>query len=285
MSELAGKKLVILGGTGSLGQALVRQIIASYSDIGELMIISRDEVKQLRMMDEFSEEEYPFMNYLLGDVRDKQRLIELLKGKDLVIHAAAIKHVVIAEKNPSECKKTNVEGTRNVVLACLEQGVKKALLISTDKAVNPISVYGRSKQVAEQIFLTGNSKSESEFGVIRLGNILGSRGSVFELFKEQKSQGLMKVTHQDATRFYITPEDASDFVLNSLIEIDTNTIKSPKMKAFRVLDLAKSVAPDCRIEIVGLRPGDKLHEELEGKSSEDYVETLNPLPGGVGVGQ
>ncbi len=270
MSELSGKKMAILGGTGTLGKALTKYIIGS-EDIAKLVVYSRDEVKQLEMMEEFSEEEHSFLKYVIGDVRDQQRLNEVLTDIDYVIHAAALKHVVMAEKNPEECLKTNVEGTGNVIQACLKNRVDKVLLISTDKAENPVGVYGKSKREAEKAVLKANEDSDTKFGVIRLGNIIGSRGSVWKVFEKQRTTGVLKVTHKEATRFCITSEKAAHFVMGSLPNINTVSLIYPDMNAFRVLDLAKSMGPECKIVFTGLRPGDKLHEELGDRISADCL--------------
>jgi UDP-N-acetylglucosamine 4,6-dehydratase/5-epimerase len=275
MTEFAGKKVVILGGTGTLGRALTQLIVDEYSDINQLTIFSRDEVKQLEMMADFPEEDYPFLSYLLGDVRDLKRLEEVIQGHDMIIHAAAIKHVVMAERNPEECRKTNIIGSENVVKACLKQGVERAILISTDKAIKPIGVYGMSKQRAEAIFINANKGQITKFGIVRLGNIYGSRGSVVEAFEQQRKTGVLKVTDEKATRFYISPKDASLFLISSLLHLNGGEIVFPKMKAFRVIDLANLIAPECNVEITGLRPGDKLHEEIGGISSAECLEMVN----------
>ena len=261
MSFLKGKKIVILGGTGSLGRAIVRVITQSYSDVKNVLILSRDEIKQLEMMEDFPKDRFPFLDFKLGDVRDEERLNEILENIDFVIHAAAIKHVVMAEKNPDECRKTNIGGTMNVIRACKTNHVERAVLISTDKAVNPIGVYGNSKLEAERLFVEAN-KSNGWFGIVRLGNIIGARGSVFEVFERQKETGVIKVTHPDATRFCISQVDAANFVLDSL-QSESDQIQTPPMETFSVIDLARKIAPDCEIEIIGLRAGDKLHEELD----------------------
>lgn len=269
MTALAGKNIIILGGTGTLGKAITSCIIKEYTDIQSLTIFSRDEVKQLEMMEEFSQTSCK-IDYLLGDVRDVDRLNEVLQGMDFVVHAAAIKHVVMAERNPEECYKTNVLGSQNVVDACLSQEVDKALLISTDKAVNPEGVYGWSKYQAEQLFIDANTDRGCQFKVIRFGNIVGSRGSVWETFSKQRETGILKVTHAEATRFYIEQEEAASFVISKLSEMkNEREISSPEMNAIRILDLARSMAPECKIEFTGLRKGDKLHEELDGVSSEE----------------
>lgn len=268
MSFFEGKNIAILGGSGTLGKALIRQLSVQSDKPEKVIIFSRDEIKQLEMMDEFDGKEFSNIEYHLGDVRDRERLVEVLKEVHFVIHAAALKHVVMAENNPGECWKTNVEGTRNVIEACLINGVEKALLISTDKANNPIGVYGKSKAEAEKMF--EETKDLTSFGILRLGNIIGARGSVFEAFERQRKTGVIKVTHPNATRFCISKEDASKFVLETLAS-EGGGIHVPEMKSISIVELAREIAPECRIEIIGLRPGDRLHEELNGISSSSVV--------------
>lgn len=269
MSEFEGKNIAILGGTGTVGRAIIQYLLSNLIPVGKIIIYSRDEIKQLEMMDEYSQHESMRLEYRIGDVRDLERLEEVLEDVDFVIHAAALKHVVMAENNPSECWKTNVEGTKNVIESCIRNQVDKSLLISTDKAINPIGVYGKSKLEAENNFLNVNSTG-TEFHVIRLGNIIGARGSVFEAFERQKKTGVIKVTHPEATRFCISKERAAEHILDMFRE-NAPTISTPQMDSFNVLDLAKQVGPECKIEIVGLRPGDKLHEEIEGIYSNDKI--------------
>lgn len=257
-------RIVILGGTGTVGRAIVKHLVAE-NFATSILIYSRDEIKQLEMMDDFPGSKFPNLDFKLGDVRDIDRLIDVLEKGDFVIHAAAIKHVVMAEKNPEECYKTNVIGTENVIKACEEKSVERAVLISTDKAENPIGVYGKSKLKAEKLFL-GKLSNNTSFGIVRLGNIVGARGSVFEAFEKQKESGVIKVTHPEATRFCISQEDAASCIIRSL-ESKEEEISSPEMNTFQVLELAKSIAPECEIEIIGLRPGDKLHEEMNGITS------------------
>lgn len=273
MSFLEKKKLAILGGTGTLGRAIVHKICLSYPDVDEILIFSRDEIKQLEMMEDFRISHLPFINYKLGDVRDYERLVEVLEGMNYVIHAAAIKHVVMAENNPGECWKTNVEGTKNVIDACNKQSIERAVLISSDKAFNPAGVYGKSKQKAEELWGIANNGNEVQFGLVRLGNIIGARGSVFEAFGRQRKNGIIRVTHPEATRFCISQKKAATFVVNALNSNEQMLV--PEMDSFNVMDLAKKIAPKCKIEIVGLRPGDKLHEELADGSSEVRSRTLN----------
>ena len=265
MSVLEGKSIAILGGSGTVGKAVIRMMVQATASVQKILVFSRDEIKQLEMMEEFPEEAFPRIEYVLGDIRDQERLEEVLVGIDFVIHAAAIKHVVMAERNPGECQKTNVFGTRNVIAACTKNGVKQSLLISTDKAVNPLGVYGKSKQEAERLYQEANN-SITVFKVLRLGNIVGARGSVFEVFERQKKHGVIKVTHPDATRFYVSKEEAARHITDMFQE-DAPQLFTPEMETFSVLELAKEIAPECKVEIIGLRPGDKLHEEVEGVSS------------------
>ncbi len=267
MNTFHKSKLAIIGGTGTLGRAVVDLIAKSDIKPSEIRIISRDEQKQLEMMDEYADKEFA-INYLIGDVRDIERMDEVLDGIDMVIHAAAIKHVVIAEKNPKECYKTNVKGTQNVVEACLLNNVKRALLISSDKAEQPIGVYGKSKLEAEGIFLS-QEEGDCVFSSVRLGNIVGSRGSVFENFQKNRSQ--LQVSHPEATRFFISKEEAAKFTIDALLSNPNGTFTFPQMKAFKVLDLAKAMCPNCDIVLTGLREGDKIHEELNGVSSKDQL--------------
>lgn len=266
MSDLVGKNIAIIGGTGTLGRALVKELIDASTVVQSILIFSRDEIKQLEMMEDLPNEKYPFLDFKLGDVRDLDRLTEVLEGMDYVIHAAALKHVVMAENNPQECWKTNVLGTENVIRAAQNNKVKKTLLASTDKAYKPLGVYGKSKAEAERLFLEANT-GHSAFTIVRLGNIIGARGSVFEAFKKQKKRGVIKVTHPEATRFCISQKDAAKFILDAL-QTESKEILTPEMKSFQIIELAKEIAPECTIEITGLRPGDKLHEEVEGTSSQ-----------------
>lgn len=267
--KLVGKNIAIIGGTGTLGVALVEELLQNHSDINHLKIISRDEIKQLRMMNDYPESSVFSIEYLLGNIRDIDRMKEVLKEVDIVIHCAAIKHVEMAEKNPEECYKTNVIGTKNVVEACLINQVNKAVLISTDKINNPSGIYGKSKKQAEELFLEGEKNGKTSFEAVRLGNILGSRASVLEMFNKQKLKGKIKLTHPEATRFFISPKDAARFVLNSICSSDDKCIYIPKMYSLKIKDLAMKIAPECEIEITGLRPGDKLHEELNGICSNN----------------
>lgn len=266
-------RIAIIGGTGTLGRSIVKVLLEANPDT-HILIFSRDEIKQLEMMEDFPDSIYPNLKFNLGDVRDFERLNEVLEGFNFVIHAAAIKHVVMAEMNPQECHKTNIDGTRNVVEACKKNGVKRTVLISTDKAEKPAGVYGKTKLEAERLFFEANNRQKGKYGIVRLGNIIGARGSVFEAFKRQRKTGVIKVTHPEATRFCISQMDAANWVLH-VLKNELNEIFTPDMKSFKILDLAKEMAPECEIEFVGLRPGDKLHEELRmGESSDKQRENF-----------
>ena len=254
-------RIAIVGGTGTVGKNLAKDLLGRNPD-QSLLIYSRDEVKQLDMMREFPEDNFPKVDFMIGDIRDKERLVEATEGHDIVINAAAIKHVVIAEKNPDECLKTNVDGTRNVIEACIANKVKKCLLISTDKAVQPQGVYGHSKQQSEELMLEANAKKQCKFSVVRFGNIIGSRASVSEIFRKMVDCGELKITDIEATRFGIRVDEAIGFLVSKIEEMNGGEIFSPKMKAFKVVDLAKAIAPKSRLAFIGLRPGDKLHEVM-----------------------
>ncbi len=260
-------RFLIIGGTGTLGKSLAKRLLEKDANC-YVLIYSRDEVKQLEMMREFGEINYPNLKYMIGDVRDLQRLTEACKQRTIVINAAALKHVVIAEQNPIECHKTNVEGTKNVIKACLENDVKKCILISTDKAVDPIGVYGKSKKDAEDLFLRVQQKEMTAFSIIRFGNIIGSRGSVSEVFKEMVKAGKLSVTDKEATRFGITVQCALDFLIERISTMKGGEIFTPVMRAFKVVDLARVIGGGCEIEVLGLRPGDKLHEAVINASGE-----------------
>ena len=255
------QNILIIGGTGTLGKGLTQKILKS-NPLQEICIFSRDEVKQLDMMDDFPNEKHPNLEFVLGDIRDKERLLEACSQKDVVINAAAIKHVVMAEKNPSECYKTNVTGTKNLVESCHENHVAKCLLISTDKAIEPSGVYGKSKKDAEDLVLDVNGKFDGKYSIVRFGNILGSRASVSEVFKKMAISGSLKITDENATRFGLQIDAAVDFLLAKIGEMNGGEIFTPKMKSFKVIDLAKAIDPNSKLEIVGLRPGDKLHEVI-----------------------
>ncbi len=252
------KTILITGGTGSFGKAFVKRALKE--GVKKVIVFSRDELKQSEMKKQFNDDR---VRYFIGDVRDKQRLDRALNGVDYVVHAAALKQVPAAEYNPSECIKTNIQGSQNVIDACIDMGVKKVVALSTDKAVNPINLYGATKLCAEKLFVQGNVYShDTRFACVRYGNVVGSRGSVIPLFQEQAKTGTITVTDERMTRFWITLEQAVELVLQTFDMMQGGETFVPRIPSMRVVDLAKAVAPDCKIETVGIRPGEKLHETL-----------------------
>ncbi len=250
---------MITGGTGSFGKAYVAHLLKKYPDISEIVIFSRDEQKQYEMSNEFSPDRCP-VKYLLGDVRDYARMLEVSKGMDIIIHSAAIKHVPAAEKNPRECIKTNILGSQNVIDAALANGVSQVVALSTDKAASPANLYGASKLCLEKLFIFANQPSGTRFSVVRYGNVFGSKGSVVPFFIKKKSAGYLPITHPDMTRFSITMQDGIDLVMYALEKGWGGEIILPIAHSYRILDVAAAIAPDIEHRHVGIRSGEKLHE-------------------------
>lgn len=273
---LKGKSVLITGGTGSLGHALVRHIFQNHKP-KKVIVYSRDEFKQSEMAKESPDPLYNNLRFLLGDVRDKTRLTRALQGVDICIHAAALKQVPALEYNPEEAIKTNVIGSMNVVNACIDAGVKKALLISTDKAVNPINLYGSTKLCAEKLFMAANAYAKTSFSCVRYGNVIGSRGSVIPLFQEIVRQAKLfgstpefPITDKEMTRFWITLDEAVDLVM-LVLESDRNKIFVPRIPSMKIIDLAKAICTEAKIKEVGVRSGEKLHESLISEDNADVV--------------
>ena len=259
-----GKTVLITGGTGSFGRAYVNYLLAKPRP-PVIRIFSRDEFKQYQMQQELPAKSARKVRFLLGDVRDKDRLLRATQGADVVIHAAALKQVPLGEYNPFEPIKTNILGTQNMVEAVLDTGVKKAVLISSDKAVYPVNLYGATKMCAEKLFVQGNvyaGKVRGVFSVVRYGNVLGSRGSVVPIFKQQKKTGVVTITDPKMTRFWITLEQACKFVDKAVVNMQGGEIFIPKIPSIKIADLAKAIAPRAKLKSVGVRPGEKLHEVL-----------------------
>ena len=260
---LNDKSILITGATGTFGRAFIRHVRANYKP-RRLIVFSRDEYKQWEMRREFGEDDN--MRYFLGDVRDVERLKLALRVVDIVIHAAALKHVPSGETNPMEVIKTNVMGAQNVVMAAMDCGVKKVIALSTDKAVNAINLYGMTKGCAEKLFIAANALSGAggtAFSVVRYGNVINSRGSVIELFKEQAKTGTITITHPDMTRFFMRVEDSVELVLYALRNMKGGEVYVPKLWTVRIADLARAIGgPDCTVETIGIRSGEKLHETL-----------------------
>jgi len=266
---LNGKSILITGGTGSLGRALTKEILKRFHSIERLVIFSRDELKQFEMSEEFSEKKYPCIRYFIGDIRDYNRLKRALESVDYVIHAAALKQVPAAEYNPSEFIKTNIIGSQNLIEACMDNNVKGVIALSTDKAAAPINLYGATKLCSDKLFVAANKykgKRKLKFSVVRYGNVMGSRGSVVPFFLNQAKNGVLSITHEDMTRFDISLNDGVGMVLWSLENSRGGEIFVPKIPSYRIMDLAKAIGPNCKYKIVGIRPGEKIHEEMITKS-------------------
>lgn len=274
---LENKSILITGGTGSLGKALTKHILRVYPNVNRLVIFSRDEQKQFQMAQEYPADLFPQVRFFIGDVRDKQRLIRAFKGIDYVIHAAAMKHVPIAEYNPDECVKTNVDGARNVIDACFQTNVKKVVALSTDKACAPINLYGATKLASDKLFVAANNVkgwSDVKFSVVRYGNVMGSNGSVIPFFLQKKSSGTLPITDPEMTRFNISLQGGVDMVMHALQYAWGGEIFIPKIPSYRILDVAKAVAPQAILKIVGIRPGEKVHEEMITPSDSFYTYDL-----------
>ena len=265
LSELFNGSILVTGASGSFGRCFIRTILDRYKP-ERLIVFSRDELKQFEMQQD-PQFKHPAMRYFIGDVRDAERLEMAMRGVDIVVHAAALKQVPAAEYNPFECIRTNVHGAENVVQASLKTGVKRVLALSTDKAANPINLYGASKLASDKIFIAGNNLSGdvgSRFSVVRYGNVMGSRGSVVPFFQKLASEGATSLPITDArmTRFWITLRQGVEFVLSSLALMQGGEIFVPKIPSIRIVDLAKVIAPDLPTRVVGIRPGEKLHEMM-----------------------
>lgn len=263
--NLNNKTILITGGTGSLGKALTKTILRKWPSVGRLVIFSRDEQKQFQMAQEYPASEYPQIRYFVGDVRDFERMKRALRGIQYVIHAAAMKHVHIAEYNPMECVKTNIIGAENIINACLETNVENVVALSTDKAAAPINLYGATKLVSDKLFIAANNiKGDNpiRFSVVRYGNVMGSNGSVIPFFINKKKDGIIPITDERMTRFNISLQDGVDMVLHAMENAWGGEIFIPKIPSYKITDVAEAIAPEAKTEIVGIRPGEKLHEEM-----------------------
>lgn len=275
--NLNKKTILITGGTGSLGKAFVKRVLNEWPDIERLVIYSRDEQKQFEMAQEHPLSKFPMIRYFIGDVRDYSRLKRALTGVEYVIHAAAMKHVHIAEYNPDECVKTNIGGAENLVRACLAKGVKKVVALSTDKAAAPINLYGATKLVSDKLFVAANNirgTNPITFSVVRYGNVMGSNGSVIPFFIKRRKEGVLPITNPDMTRFTITLQDGVYMVLHALEHAWGGEIFVPKIPSYRIMDVAEAIGPECEKKIIGLRPGEKIHEEMITSSDAFYTYDL-----------
>lgn len=261
---LNNKTILITGGTGSFGKKMLQIVLAQFKP-KRLIIFSRDELKQFEMAQKWGPHKYPCLQYVLGDVRDRDRLMSVFKGVDYVIHAAALKQVPSAERNPEEYIKTNVLGAMNIIDAAIHCKVKRVVALSTDKACNPINLYGATKLCSDKLFTAAgflSAENETRFAVVRYGNVLGSRGSVVPFFKERLKTGVLPITDKRMTRFWITLDQSVFFVLESLKRMKGGEIFVPRIPSMKIADLAKAIGPKCKLEVVGIRPGEKIHETL-----------------------
>ncbi|HMM38694.1 MAG TPA: UDP-N-acetylglucosamine 4,6-dehydratase (inverting) [Desulfovibrio sp.] len=261
---LNDKNIIVLGGTGSFGQKFVETVLARYTP-RRLIIFSRDEYKQYKMSQRFNTSAHPCIRYFIGDVRDRDRLYRSFDGIDYVVHAAALKHVPVAEYNPEEAIKTNIFGASNIINAAIDCGVKKVIALSTDKAANPINLYGATKLCSDKLFVAGNNyvgKKDTRMSVVRYGNVVGSSGSVIPFFLKKRAEGRLPITDLRMTRFWITLQQGVDFVLFCLENMVGGELFVPKMPSTSIVDLAKAIAPECALDVIGIRPGEKLHEVI-----------------------
>lgn len=262
---LNNKSVLVTGGTGSFGKMFVKTILEKHPGVKRLVVFSRDELKQFEMSQEFPHSKYPAIRYFLGDIRDEARFKRACEGVDVIIHAAALKQVPAAEYNPMEFIKTNVLGANSIINAALDCGVEKVVALSTDKAAAPINLYGATKLCSDKLFIAANNivgNRNLTLSVVRYGNVMGSRGSVIPFFMNKRKDGVIPVTDERMTRFNISLEEGVDLVLHALENAWGGEIFVPKIPSYRILDVAKAVAPDAKIEIVGIRPGEKIHEEM-----------------------
>jgi len=259
------KSLLITGGTGSFGKAFVKHLLKEKFPLKKIIIFSRDELKQFEMNKIFNEKKYKNIRYFIGDVRDKERLKLAINNVDIVVHAAALKQVPVAEYNPFEFIKTNVLGAQNLIECCLGSPVTRVIALSTDKASSPINLYGATKLCSDKIFIAANNiigKQNIKFAVVRYGNVMGSRGSVLDTFFEQSKNRKISITDKNMTRFNINMKEAIELVIYSLMNLKGGEIFVPKIPSFRIIDLAKAISKESKIQIIGIRPGEKIHEEM-----------------------
>ncbi len=254
-----GKTILVTGGTGSFGKAFIKYLLKNYSP-KKVIVYSRDEMKQYLMSQDYIKNKV--LQFVLGDIRDKEKLEMMCRGVDYIVHTAAIKIVPTAEENPSEAVKTNVIGAMNIIDAAIKNKVKKVIAFSTDKACNPVNLYGATKLCSDKLFIAANSYSETLFSIVRYGNVIGSRGSIIPIFLEKKKEGIIPITDERMTRFWITLEQGVEFVIKNLNRMRGGEIFIPKIPSMKIIDLVKAIAPECKIEYIGIKPGEKLHETM-----------------------
>ena len=277
MNFIENKSILITGGTGSLGKALTSHILQNFPKVKKLVIFSRDEQKQFEMAQEYPVQDFPQVRFFIGDVRDEARVKRALKGIDYVIHAAAMKHVPIAEYNPMECVKTNIMGAENIINACLETEVERVVALSTDKAAAPINLYGATKLASDKLFVAANNITgwnPIKFSVVRYGNVMGSNGSVIPFFLKKKREGKLPITDITMTRFNISLQGGVDMVMHALEHAWGGEIFVPKIPSYKITDVAEAIGPECEKLVVGIRPGEKIHEEMITDSDSYYTYDL-----------
>ncbi|MDL5048250.1 UDP-N-acetylglucosamine 4,6-dehydratase (inverting) [Oscillatoria amoena NRMC-F 0135] len=275
--DFKNKSILITGGTGSLGKALTNHILNKCEGVKRLVIFSRDEQKQFEMAQQYPSHLYPQIRFFIGDVRDYERLKRAFKGIDYVIHAAAMKHVPIAEYNPMECVKTNIMGAENVINASIDTQVERVVALSTDKAAAPINLYGATKLASDKLFVAANNirgANPIKFSVVRYGNVMGSNGSVIPFFIKKKKEGKLPITDPNMTRFNISLQGGVDMVMHALDHAWGGEIFVPKIPSYRILDIAEAIGPECEKPVVGIRPGEKVHEEMITSSDSFYTYDL-----------
>ncbi len=273
---LNGKSILITGGTGSFGKMFVSSVLRVFPGIKRLAVFSRDELKQFEMSQHFPETTFSQLRYLIGDVRDKERVYRALEGIDIVIHAAALKQVPACEYNPFEAIKTNIMGAQNIIEAAMDQGVNRVVALSTDKAAAPINLYGATKLCSDKLFAAANNfkgKRDINFSVVRYGNVMGSRGSVIPFFLGLRKSGILPITDPSMTRFNISLQEGVDMVLWALEHAKGGEIFVPKIPSYRITDVAQAIGPECKYPIVGIRPGEKIHEEMI--TASDSINTVD----------
>lgn len=288
--DICDRSILITGGTGSFGKTFVRSVLDHCPRVKRLVVFSRDELKQFEMQQEFPADQYPALRFFLGDVRDAARLSRALEGIDTVVHAAALKQVPAAEYNPFEFIKTNILGAQNVIEACMDRGIKRVVALSTDKAAAPINLYGATKLCSDKLFVAANNfrgDRDLRFSVVRYGNVMGSRGSVIPFFLNKVKTGVLPITDPNMTRFNISLEDGVEMVLWALEHALGGEVFVPKIPSYRITDVAEAVGPQCKQEVIGTRPGEKLHEEMITPSDSPNTVDLGPyfaiLPAGAGA--
>ena len=273
------QRVLITGGTGSFGKAFVARVLESFPQVERLVIFSRDELKQWELQQHYPEDRYPQLRFFLGDVRDRDRLKRALEGIDTVVHAAALKQVPAAEYNPMEFINTNVLGSENVVQACLDTEVRRVVALSTDKAAAPINLYGATKLCSDKLFIAANNirgRRDLRFSVVRYGNVMGSRGSVIPFFLDRASTGVLPITDPAMTRFNISLREGVEMVLWALEHALGGELLVPKIPSYRITDVAEAIGPGCKKPVVGIRPGEKIHEEMITASDSFFTVDLGP---------